>query len=189
MTPRASHHSHVLSSTRVLHAHARSALTCDPLPLACGGASGTGDFDFLSLHGIIYPLEQVQDILQVVLHARMPASVDSACVAGMLDLLRTAGMWRASVRYGYLFGALSRLKGDGNLAVIAQRGLLWKSSALTRATAIFESAWEVSVASCPPSLSLPSPRSAASLGCSLLLAHRMSSRARAAHRPVSCGPL
>ena len=41
----------------------------------------------------------------------------------MLDLLRTAGMWRASVRYGYLFGALSRIKGGGNIAVVAQRGM------------------------------------------------------------------
>ena len=38
-------------------------------------------------------------------------------------------------------GALSRVKGGGTLAVIAQRGLLWKASALSRAAAIFESAW------------------------------------------------
>ena len=29
-------------------------------------------------------------------------------VAGLLDLLRTQGMWKASVRYGYVFGKLRR---------------------------------------------------------------------------------
>ena len=38
---------------------------------------------------------------------RRPASVDSAGVAGLLDLLRAKGLWLASVRYGYLFGGLT----------------------------------------------------------------------------------
>ena len=28
------------------------------------------------------------------------------CIAGLLDLLRTKGLWLASARYGYLYGAL-----------------------------------------------------------------------------------
>ena len=42
-----------------------------------------GDLDFLSLHGTIHPLEEVQQILIALLHHPMPASVDSACVAGV----------------------------------------------------------------------------------------------------------
>ena len=48
-----------------------------------------------------------------LLHVPLPSSVDSVCVAGLLDLLRTAGMWHASVRYGYVYGALELA---GNLA-------------------------------------------------------------------------
>ena len=77
-----------------------------------------GDLDFFSLHGVTYPLEDVQALLAALLHAPMPASVDSACVAGLLDLLRTKGLWRASVRYGYAYGALAHLAdaGDGLVA-------------------------------------------------------------------------
>ena len=34
----------------------------------------------------------------------MPSTVDSAAVAGILDLLRCQGVWYHSVRYGFLFG-------------------------------------------------------------------------------------
>ena len=51
-------------------------------------------------------VEDVQTLLIAWLHTPMPAGVDSMCVAGLLELLRTAGMWHASTRYGYVFGAL-----------------------------------------------------------------------------------
>ena len=37
----------------------------------------------------------------------MPSEVDSACIAGLIDLLRTRGLWLASVRFGYVYGALA----------------------------------------------------------------------------------
>ena len=46
------------------------------------------------------------ELLEHVLGQPMPSDVDSAAVAGLLDLLRPMGLWPAAVRYGYLFGAL-----------------------------------------------------------------------------------
>ena len=66
-----------------------------------------GDLDFFDIHGVTYELGDVRDLLTSLLHAKPSCTVDSLCVAGLLELLRTKGLWRASVRYGYLFGALS----------------------------------------------------------------------------------
>ena len=68
-----------------------------------------GDLDFFELEGKTYSLEDLQCILPALLHAPLPATVDSICVAGLLDLLRTKGMWLASLRLGYAAGALSGL--------------------------------------------------------------------------------
>ena len=35
------------------------------------------------------------------------------CIAGLLDLLRTKGLWLASARYGYLYGALELVPAQG----------------------------------------------------------------------------
>ena len=69
-----------------------------------GYITHNGDLDFYEVHGVVYPLEDVQQLLQALLHSKMPSSVDSMCVAGLLDLLRTKGMWLPSVRcYRYRF--------------------------------------------------------------------------------------
>lgn len=108
---------------------------------SAGGAWSCGTVDFLNLHGIVYPLEDVQAILVAILHSPLPATVDSVCVAGLLDLLRTAGLSSASVRYGYLFGALRPEFCPSSLPSLATRGQLWSESTLRRAAAIFEAAW------------------------------------------------
>ena len=71
----------------------------------------------------------------------MPAPVDSACVAGLLDLLRTAGMWLPSVRYGYLYGGLASA---GHLT--DKVGQLWSAEVLGRVVALFEREWAATVA-------------------------------------------
>ena len=123
------------------------AWACTKTPYE-GYITHNGDLDFFSMHGITYPLEQMQILLPAFLHAKLPATVDSACVAGLLDLLRAAGMWHAAVRYGYVFGALSEA---GDLAVMhahaeISSNSLWSSEDLANAAAYFESEWSSIVA-------------------------------------------
>ena len=66
-----------------------------------------GDLDFFTVHSRTYPLADVQALLTHLLGSPMPSEVDSACIAGLLDLLRTRGLWLASVRFGYVYGALA----------------------------------------------------------------------------------
>ena len=103
--------------------------------------SHNGDLDFFEWHGTVYPLDDVFTILERFLGQKKPAPVDSAGVAGLLDLLRCQGMWLASVRYGYVFGGLATA---GNL--IAQMENLWTPKTLERVTAAFEKTWESVVA-------------------------------------------
>ena len=64
--------------------------------------SHNGDFDAFYLNGRLYDLEAVQQWLEKVLEAPMPATVDSAAIAGVVDLLRTQGCFALSVRYALL---------------------------------------------------------------------------------------
>ena len=96
-----------------------------------------GDLDFFEWHGTVYPLSDVFDLLEVFLGCKKPAPVDSAGVAGLLDLLRTKGMWQACVRYGYVFGGLASA---GNL--VAHKAHLWNDATLAAATVAFEATWE-----------------------------------------------
>ena len=54
-----------------------------------------------------YELEDLRDLLTGLLHCPASCLVDSLGVAGLLELLRTKGLWLAAVRYGYVYGALS----------------------------------------------------------------------------------
>lgn len=65
-----------------------------------------GDLDFFQLHEVTIPLHGLQALLPALLHCPLPNTGDSVCIAGLLELLRTAGVWRASVRFGYVYGAL-----------------------------------------------------------------------------------
>lgn len=96
-----------------------------------------GDLDFFEIHGCLYSLTDVQCLLTKILGREMPSDVDSACIAGLLDLLRTMGIWHASVRYGYLFGALAHA---GNLSGARTDHLACPAS-LGGLTALFEQEW------------------------------------------------
>jgi len=97
-----------------------------------------GDLDFYEWHGVVYPLEDVFTILEKILHRKPPATVDSQGVAGLLDLLRTKGMWYQSVRYAYLAGGL---KNAGNLSSSDVLPLMWSASTLLAIVAEFEKVW------------------------------------------------
>ena len=58
-----------------------------------------GDFEFMNVNGKYYDVEVVQHWLEYVLGSSMPATVDSAAIAGVIDLLRTQGSFALSARY------------------------------------------------------------------------------------------
>jgi hypothetical protein len=105
-----------------------------------GHITHNGDLDFAAIHGIVYPLEELQPLLVRLLHCPMPAAVDSACVAGLLDLLRAKGMWHASVRVGYVYGALAAA---GNL--MQRMDGLWSKAAFEGVVSAFERVWTAMV--------------------------------------------
>lgn len=63
-----------------------------------------GDFEFFQIGGEWYDTAAVQLWLEKATGARMPSVVDSAAIAGVVDLLRAQGSWDLSVRYAFLFG-------------------------------------------------------------------------------------
>ena len=81
-------------------------------------------------------------ILKRLLISPMPASVDSMCVAGLLELLRTRGLWYASVRYGYMYGGM---KGAGSIVTLCQGNSLWGKQTFTKVAAEFERVWTLVV--------------------------------------------
>jgi hypothetical protein len=75
-----------------------------------------GDFEFYKFgNGKYYDTSEVQQFLVKALGVPMPATVDSAAVAGMIDLLRCQGCWALSVRYAVCF-ATSNVDPADNLA-------------------------------------------------------------------------
>jgi len=70
---------------------------------ACVSPSLTGDFEFYKIGGKYYDCEAIQEWLARALHVPMPATVDSAAIAGMIDLLRVQGCFALSVRYAVCF--------------------------------------------------------------------------------------
>ncbi|CAK9023116.1 unnamed protein product [Durusdinium trenchii] len=67
-----------------------------------------GDFDFLEVGGQTYELGEIQCWLEKVTWQQRPSNVDSAAIAGVMDLLRTQGLVWPSARYGFLFGIQHR---------------------------------------------------------------------------------
>ena len=70
----------------------------------------SGDFEFYKIAGRYYDCEAIQEWLVRALHVPMPATVDSAAIAGVIDLLRVQGCFALSVRYAVCF----ELGGDVN---------------------------------------------------------------------------
>mmetsp|Transcript_4309 Transcript_4309/g.7220 ORF Transcript_4309/g.7220 Transcript_4309/m.7220 type:complete len:1456 (-) Transcript_4309:148-4515(-) len=62
-----------------------------------------GDFEFYKIGGKYYDCEAIQEWLVRALHVPMPATVDSAAIAGVIDLLRVQGCFALSVRYAVCF--------------------------------------------------------------------------------------
>lgn len=62
-----------------------------------------GDFEFYKIHGKYYDTEAIQKWLVKTLHVPMPTTVDSAAIAGMMDLLRSQGSFALSARYALCF--------------------------------------------------------------------------------------
>ena len=62
-----------------------------------------GDFDFFRLAGEYVDLEALQDFLEYATDQPRPNTVDSCAIAGMIDLLRTAGCFALSLRFAVIF--------------------------------------------------------------------------------------
>eukprot|EP00900_Chrysochromulina_parva_P025731 jgi/Chrpa1/7792/Chrysochromulina_OHIO_Genome00022035-RA len=124
-----------------------------------------GDLDFFRLgDDVDYPLEELQVLLPKLLDAPLPTTADSACIAGLVDLLRTRGLWAASVRYGLLFGALA---GSGSLArlpdwfaraVIEQLASIFEAE-FVRVLADYDHVYGEGIPTPPPSPPIDSSRS------------------------------
>lgn len=72
-----------------------------------------GDLDFYQINGKNYDLGAIQGWLVHATGAKMPTSVDSCAIAGLVDLLRTQGCFALSARYAVSFG-LSTSKIEAN---------------------------------------------------------------------------
>ena len=75
----------------------------------------------------------------------MPDGVDSMCVAGLMELLRTQGLWAASARYAYVY---SWLRQAGDLREMCSAGgvCMWGHKQLLEVASIFERSWTAVVA-------------------------------------------
>lgn len=69
-----------------------------------------GDFEFYKINGKYYDTGSIQQFLIKTLHVAMPCSVDSAAIAGMIDLLRVQGSFALSARYAICFEMCSGSK-------------------------------------------------------------------------------
>lgn len=64
-----------------------------------------GDFDFFKVNGQLSDLETIQKWLNLATGCPMPAAVDSAAIAGLIDLMRTAECFGLSLRYALLIAS------------------------------------------------------------------------------------
>jgi hypothetical protein len=63
-----------------------------------------GDFDFYRVNGRWYDLGDVQKWLELATGHKAPSTVDSAAIAGVIDLLRAQGCFGLAARYAVCFG-------------------------------------------------------------------------------------
>jgi hypothetical protein len=66
-----------------------------------------GDFDFFCVNGHYYDLRSIQNWLVHATASLMPTMVDSCAIAGMIDIIRTAGCFALSARFALLLGMKS----------------------------------------------------------------------------------
>jgi hypothetical protein len=62
-----------------------------------------GDFDFYKIQGKSYDLDKIQQWLALATHHPMITTVDSAAIAGVVDLIRAQRCFVLSVRFAILF--------------------------------------------------------------------------------------
>jgi hypothetical protein len=62
-----------------------------------------GDLDFYMIQGTWYGLANIQKWLEHALECKMRTTVDSAAIAGLVDLIRTQGCFALSARYAVCF--------------------------------------------------------------------------------------
>ena len=76
-----------------------------------------GDFEYYEVNGVQYDIDAVQQYLIVATGAKMPAVVDSAAIAGMVDLIRCKGCFALSCRYAVTLGlsTSAMVESDENL--------------------------------------------------------------------------
>lgn len=64
-----------------------------------------GDLDFFKVNGVHADLRSIQDWLKATTGYPMPAPVDTAAIAGLVDLIRTAGCFSLSIRFTHVLDA------------------------------------------------------------------------------------
>jgi len=80
-----------------------------------------GDFEFYKINGKYYDTEAIQQFLVKTLNVPMPATVDSAAIAGMMDLLRVQGCFALSARYAVCF----EMDGGGPMDPNVEYPVVW----------------------------------------------------------------
>ena len=78
-------------------------ICCAHVSCLLHSATHTGDFEFYKVNGEYHDTEAIQDWLTRTLHEPMPCTVDSAAIAGMIDLLKCQGCFALSARYALCF--------------------------------------------------------------------------------------
>ena len=66
--------------------------------------SHNGDFEFFDLNDTSYDTDTVMNWLEIALECNKPAYVDSAGIAGMVDLIRCQGCFALSIRFAVCLG-------------------------------------------------------------------------------------
>lgn len=66
--------------------------------------SHNGDFEFFDLNDTSYDADTVMNWLEIALECQKPAYVDSAGIAGMVDLIRCQGCFALSIRFTVCLG-------------------------------------------------------------------------------------
>jgi len=62
-----------------------------------------GDLEFFTVNDVVYGVEEVMNWIEMVTYHNRPSGVDSVAIAGIMEVLRTQGLWWHSTRFGYLF--------------------------------------------------------------------------------------
>eukprot|EP00873_Tetraselmis_striata_P038273 jgi/Tetstr1/458537/TSEL_044940.t1 len=67
-----------------------------------------GDLDYYEAHGLTYPLSEVRSFVEHATGVPCSTPVDSVVIAGLMELLRTKGVWQLSLRYALAFATPGR---------------------------------------------------------------------------------